>query len=70
MVNEQSVDELLTLIKDIAHLNNIEYWAMPVGATAESQEHYSIELIEQLIGLGFHIADRTHIRLFANSIGK
>jgi hypothetical protein len=51
-------------------LDKVEYWAMPVGATLEDQEKYSIQFIEKLIGLGFYIADRTHIRLFSNVIGK
>jgi organic radical activating enzyme len=70
VVNENAIYELLNNIEEIKHLDKVEYWAMPVGATLEDQEKYSIQFIEKLIGLGFYIADRTHIRLFSNVIGK
>lgn len=59
----------LRLMTEGLHVQNIEYWVMPVGATDKGQEQHSPEFIQSLIQMGFNIADRTHIRLFGNQIG-
>jgi hypothetical protein len=45
-------------------------YAMPVGATLEEQEEHSTELYDALIDMGMNIADRTHVRIYGNVVGK
>lgn len=73
VVNENSFEELLLRVQELKeqqNLTSVEFWAMPVGATEEQQSTHSVTFIEKLIDCGFHIADRTHARLFSNVIGK